>query len=329
MTVDFWEAQRKARKRTKVYIFVFLLMTFLMAAFTELAMHTLAQDSYNPSFPFMGMFFVVTTFLVAGWQYWMYRTYGGEYVAESVGGIKIDPRTNNPYEKQLLNIVQEIALASSLPIPSVYILPVDQINAFAAGMTSDKAAIAITQGTLKKLNRDEVQGVIAHEFGHIYNKDMKITLQLAAMVMGFFFILYLALRILQFSSYRRSDGDNQRGANPILVAALVLIVVGTMTWFFGSILKASVSREREYLADACAVQFTRNPAGISNALRKIALDTQVDEMPKEGTSISHLYLDDRGGLSSIFATHPPLKKRIEAIEGRTYIPEEWEIPKRQ
>ncbi len=141
------------------------------------------------------------------------------------------------------------------------------------------------------------------------------------MCMGFFFILYFALRILQFNSYRDRDRDEK--GNPILIAALIFLVAGAFTWLFGSLLKAAVSREREYLADACAVQFTRNPDGIASALRKIANESQVNEMPKSGMAYSHLYLDDRGGISDLFATHPPLKKRIEAIEDRKYMPDEW------
>lgn len=330
MAFNFWEAQRKARSKTKVYVAIFLAMTFFVAFLAEMAMRTFTPEDYHPSYPMLGISFIAITLFVSGWQYLMYRSFGGSYVAESVGGIKIDPKTINPHERQLLNIVEEMALAASLPVPAIYVLPVNQINAFAAGLTADRAAIAITAGTLQKLNRDEVQGVIAHEFGHIYNRDMKMSLQLAAMVMGFFFVLYIALRLLQFSSFSsRGNGNGERrgGGSPLLIAALILMVAGALTWLFGSILKACVSREREYLADACAVQFTRNPSGIADALRKIARDSQED-MPREGMSISHLYLDDRAGLSSVFATHPPLKSRIEAIEGRTYMPEEWEIPKK-
>ena len=214
-----------------------------------------------------------------------------------------------------------MALAASLPSPPVYILEDSrEINAFAAGITPENAAITVTRGTMELLNRDELQGVVAHEFGHIYNGDMKISMRLAAMVMGFFFVLYIGMRLLQFSSFRRRDEDSK--GNPVAIAALILLVAGVLTWFFGSVLKAMVSREKEYLADACAVQFTRNPNGIANALRKIAKEESHD-MPNQGMAYSHLYLDNHSGLSALFATHPPLKKRIEAIEGKTYMPEEW------
>lgn len=327
--MNFWEAQKRARSKTWLYVIIFILLTLSAAALAEFAMHYFFEEDYKTSFPYVGLLFTVITFTTASFEYMQFAVHGGSYVAEAVGAYYVEPSTANPQERKLLNIVEEIAIASSLPIPPVYILNTNQINAFAAGLSKEKAAITVTSGTLKLLTRDELQGVVAHEFGHIYNGDMKISMRLAAMCMGFFFILYFALRILQFSNYRTQDRE-EKGGNPVLVVALIFLVAGAFTWLFGSLLKAAVSREREYLADACAVQFTRNPEGIANALRKIATESQVNEMPKSGLSYSHLYLDDRGGFSELFATHPPLKKRIEAIEGRTYLPDEWkaELDKR-
>ncbi len=319
--MNFWEAQARARGKTKVYVAAFVIITVLVAIGAELAMRYFAEDSYSPDFPVVGLTFMAITFVVALFNYFMYSTKGGSYVAESVGAYPVSNPPRNPVEKQLLNIVEEMALAAGVPVPAAYIIPAAQINAFAAGTNPENAAIAITEGALTKLNRDEVQGVIAHEFGHIYNGDMKISLRLAAMVMGFLFIIYLAMRILQFSGLRRRSEDD-KGGNPVMIAALVLIVAGAITWVAGSILKSTVSREREYLADACAVQFTRNPEGIANALRKIGNDS-TEDMPKEGAAFSHLYFDEHSGFSSLFATHPPLEKRIEAIEGKEYLPEEW------
>lgn len=316
MVMNFWEAQRKARARTAFYIAIFVLLTFGIAAVVELAMRHFARESYDPPLPYLGLIFLGITFCVAIFQYLRFRTQGGAYVAESMGGRLIDPRYASPKEKMLLNIVQEVALASSVPIPAVYLINANEINAFAAGMKPDDAIIAVTRGTLNLLNRDELQGVIAHEFGHIYNGDMLIGMRMAAMVMGFFFVLYLAMRLLQFSDFRGSR-DNKKGGNPIAIAALILFVAGIFTWFAGSILKSMISRQREYLADASSVQFTRNPTGIANALRKIKNES-VHDMPKSGIAFSHLYLDDRSLMSALFATHPPLEKRIAAIEGRPY-----------
>jgi heat shock protein HtpX len=314
MEINFWEAQRSPRSKTTLYLTIFFLLSLGTAILVEILYRNIAEDYED--FPVVGSLFLIITLAVALFQYSMFSSYGGGYVAESMGGYRINPMTNNPRERQVLNIVEEVALAASLPIPPVYIIPAHQINAFAAGLNPNNSAIAITEGTLDLLNRDEIQGVIAHEFGHIYNGDMVISMRLAAMVMGFFFILYFGLRILQFSglSARSSRGD-RKGGNPVQIAALLFLLAGAFTWFMGSILKASVSRQREYLADACAVQFTRNPDGIANALRKIMKESTKD-MPKEGMAFSHMYLDNHSTLDSLFATHPPLWKRIAAIEGK-------------
>lgn len=326
MAFNFWEAQRRARSKTTLYVIIFLLLTFLVACGIEVFVDAFNEpyDAYgrpveDHSPPFYGILFAFITIAVAGFQYLMYASQGGSYVAESMGCKPVDIKTTNFKEQQLLNIVQEMAIASGKPLPKVYLIPANEINAFAAGLTDDKAAIAVSVGALNQLNRDELQGVVAHEFGHIYNGDMKISLRLAAMVMAYSFILYMGLRILQFSSYRRSDNNN---GNAQMIIAIAFTLGGALMWFFGSILKACVSREREYLADACAVQFTRSPDGIAGALRKIAQSHKKD-MPATGSSYSHLYIEDHSALSSIFATHPPIEKRIAAIEGKAYLPDEW------
>jgi len=221
-----------------------------------------------------------------------------------------------------LNIVEEIALATSLPIPPVYILEVEEINAFAAGTTPENAAITVTRGCMRLLNRDELQGVLAHEFGHIYNRDMTIGMRVAAMIMGFFIVTYIGLRLLEGAAWsgggRRYDDEDRRGGNPIFIIALICLIAGSLTWFFGSILQAMVSRQREYLADASAVQYTRNPQGIANALKKIAA-SGVSDMPKSGKAFAHLYFNEPPSFwSRLFATHPPLEARIAAIEGGEY-----------
>lgn len=314
MVMDFWEAQRRARARTAWCIFVFVVLTIIVAIASEIAMRYFAQGNYDPPLPYLGMGFLGVTLLVALFQYGQFRLYGGAYVAESLGGMLIDPRKASPQQQQLLNIVEEVALASSLPIPPVYLLPANEINAFAAGLTPKDAVIAVTVGSLKQLTRDELQGVIAHEFGHISNADMTISMRVAAMVMGFFFILYIGLRMLQFSGLR-SSRDDRKGPNPVALAALILMAAGAFTWLAGSILKCIISRQREYLADASSVQFTRNPQGIANALRKIA-NEKVHDMPKSGMAYSHMYFEDTSLFSELFATHPPIEKRIAAIEGK-------------
>lgn len=311
MGMNFWEAQARARRYTTLYITIFSIFTIIIAFVAELALRVFSSDDYNPHIPYLGVGFILITFGVAFVNYLIYRQIGGRYVAESMNAREIRPTTTNPQEIQLMNIVQEIAIASSLPVPPIYIIDADQINAFAAGLTPDDAVIAVTRGSLNQLNRDELQGVIAHEFGHVSNGDMKISLCLAAMVMGFFFIFYIGIRLLQFSSFR-SDGD--RKGNPLVITALILFLAGIITYFAGSILQATVSRQREYLADASSVQFTRNPEGLTNALKKI-MRSQANDMPKSGMAYAHLYFNYSSAWSSLFATHPPLEDRIAAIEG--------------
>lgn len=314
MVMDFWDAQRRARRWTAFYLAIFVLLTIAVAIGAEYAMRVLAQESYNPPLPYVGAIFLIVTFSVAVFQYTMFRTQGGSYVAQAVGAVEIDPRRASPKEAQLLNIVEETALASALPVPPVYLIPANEINAFAAGLSPNDAIVAVTYGSMTKLTRDELQGVLAHEFGHIKNADMLISMRVAAMVMGFFFLLYLAMRVLQFSNLR-SSRDDRRGMNPLALAALILLVAGAFTWFAGSVLKSMISRQREYLADASSVQYTRNPNGLIGALRKIE-DEQNHDMPKGGIAYSHMYFEDRSLFSFLFATHPPIEKRIAAIEGR-------------
>ena len=318
MATDFWTAQDRARSRTKFYLTLFIAMTLGAAICVEVVARTLAPQNFGGPFPIAGGIFAGTVFLISLVQYGKFKTYGGGYVAESMGGQRVDANSSDFQEQQLYNIVQEMAIASGMPMPAVYIIDAKQINAFAAGLEQSNAAIAVTRGCLELLNRDELQGVVAHEFGHIYNKDMRISLRLSAMLMGFFFLLTIALRVLQGAalSGRRS---NSRGGNPVALLALIMLVAGAFTWLFGAILRAATSRQREFLADACAVQFTRNPSGIASALRKIG-GMHVNDMPKQGMAYEHLYFDHRGFFSGLFATHPPLKKRLEAIEGNSYDP---------
>ena len=313
MAMDFWAAQRRARKQSAVYLFLFMALTLIIAAFIEIAIRYCAQNQYNPSLPIGGLIFLIWTFVVALVQYGLLLADGGEYVAKSMGARLADAAAN-PNEAQLLNVVRECAISSSLPVPKVYIVDADQINAFAAGLVPEDMIIAVTKGALQRLSRAELQGVIAHEFGHIRNGDARIGLRLAAMLMGFYCILYIALRLFEVSGRAESRGRGSE-KNPILWVALVFIFAGAIGWLVGSILKASVSRQREYLADASSVQYTRNPKGLADALRKI-LHEKKSDMPRAGMAYSHLYLDDH---RSLFATHPPLKRRIEAIDPTTAV----------
>lgn len=313
MAMNFWLAQERAKKNTRILVVAFIALTLAVAAIGEYILRLFFENYAYTDFPYAAFFFVLITFIVAVINYSIYQSKGGSYVAEALGARLVNPRSSEPRERQLLNIVEEMSIATSLPIPEVYILQTDQINAFAAGTTPENACVCVTTGALSKLSRDELQGVIGHEFGHIYNHDSKLSMRLAAMLMGFFFIFYIALRMLQFSAYQRGE----RRANPILLVALIMVGSGILSYFAGTILSSMVSREREYLADASSVQFTRNPEGLVSALKKIEKETNVAKMPVAGMAYNHLYFDHRT-FTNLFATHPPIQKRIEAILGHTY-----------
>jgi heat shock protein HtpX len=322
MAIQFWQAQRKAKVRTWLYVTTFVILTLVVASLSELALRYFAgPENYDPPYPYFGLLFMAITFLTASYQYMSFSLYGGRAIAESLGGQEVDPNTSDQRERQLINIVEEMSIASGVKMPEVFILNCKQINAFAAGLSSDKAAIAVTKGALYRLTRDELQGVIGHEFSHLLNDDTKISTRLAAMVMGFFIISIIGTRLLEGSFFiggsKRDDNNGGGGGNGgqiIALAGLIFMIAGIITWFAGSILKSFISREREYLADASAVQFTRNPEGLIGALKKIG-ESEERDMPKSGMAFSHLYFDDRSIWSTLFSTHPPLDKRIRVLEG--------------
>lgn len=310
MSIDFWEAQRKARLRTTIALILFVIMTLAIAFIAEVVFEIFIGTEAGETFPLAGTLFILVTFGTAFFQYLMYKNQGGSYVAESLGAT-IATGSGDFKKAQVYHIVQEMAIAASIPMPAVYILDAPAINAFAAGLAQDKAAITVTQGALNALSRDELQGVIAHECGHIKNGDMKIGLQLAAMISGFFVLLYISFRVLDFSRFQRSDSN--RG-NATALIAFVLILAGSLAWLGGTILRCLVSRQREYLADASGAQFTRNPDGLIGALEKIKRES-THEMPKYGKPFEHLYLDRPASFLGLFDTHPPLDERIAVLKG--------------
>ncbi|MCY2941006.1 MAG: M48 family metallopeptidase [Planctomycetota bacterium] len=248
---------------------------------------------------------------------------GGASVAESLGGRLLQPETRNPVEQKILNIVEEMAIASGMPVPRVYLMDEDGINAFAAGWSPNDAVIGVTRGCVKALSRDELQGVIAHEFSHILNGDMKLNIRLMGILYGIFFLSILGEILIRSISYSSNDKKND-GKGAILMIGFVLFILGWVGWFFGRLIQAAVSRQREFLADASAVQFTRNPEGIGGALRKIAGWNQGSIIRNpHATEASHLFFGNGiSGFSALFATHPPLEERIHRIEGIYFQPPE-------
>ena len=236
---------------------------------------------------------------------------GGKAIAEMLGGRLLDHSTNDHHERQLLNVIEEMAIASGVPVPDTYLMDHEMgINAFAAGNSINDAVIGVTRGCMEQLNRDELQGVMAHEFSHILNGDMKINLRLTGWIHGLLCIAIIGRVLLHV---RSRDGKG----NPIPLLGLALMLVGGIGMLAGKLIKAAVSRQREFLADASAVQFTRNPNGISGALKKIGGLYSKLETPK-AEEASHLFFGNGLGSSFMeaFATHPPLEERIKRLDPR-------------
>ena len=326
---NFFERQDEARRNTTRLIVLFVVaIVGLVVAGYGVALGLLAYLSeggislLQPGL--FGLIAVGTLVLVGGGSLFKVAQLkqGGHVVAESLGGQPL-PRNPTGYNEQVLrNVVEEMAIASGVPTPEVYVLEEDGINAFAAGYTVDDAVIGVTRGCMEQLNRAELQGVIAHEYSHILNGDMRLNIRLIGVLNGILLIALLGRTLLRATFYsnvgRRRDDDNK--SQLVLIAAGVgLLVVGSVGLLCGRLIKSAVSRQREFLADAAAVQFTRNPKGIGGALKKIGgYDAgSTIEHPKAEES-SHLFFSD--GVSSAlfgagaFATHPPLDERIRRID---------------
>jgi Zn-dependent protease with chaperone function len=237
---------------------------------------------------------------------------GGSAVATELGGVLVSADVQDPLRRRLRNVVEEIALASGIPVPDIYVLEQESaINAFAAGYSPADAAVAVTRGTLEKLNREELQGVIAHEFSHILNGDMRLNIRLMGIIFGILMMSVIGRHLLHASSFRSRSSSKSGGG--IVIIAIGVMVIGYVGLFFGNLIKAAVSRRREFLADASAVQFTRNPDGIAGALKRIAIDADADALSVDAGEVSHM-LFSGNSLSSLMATHPPLIERIQRIQ---------------
>ncbi len=243
---------------------------------------------------------------------------GGKVVAESLGGKLIPQNTKELKQRKLLNVVEEMAIASGIPAPPVYLLADEQgINAFAAGFSPRDAVIGVTQGTIDHLSREQLQGVIAHEFSHIFNGDMRLNIRLIGVLNGILILGIIGYYLLYSASFSQRGRSSGKNAGGILALAIGLMVIGFTGTFFGGLIKAAVSRQREYLADASAVQFTRNPDGIAGALKRIGGLEFGSKIENPGApEVSHAFFAQgvSGVMQAWSATHPPLAKRILRID---------------
>lgn len=342
MAVDFFKAQDQARRNTKLLVLLFGLAVFCLLLLTNLLLLVSlgllspeqSQLLLSPDHP---LWWSALPWPVMGWTSLLILLLigivvalkraelrqGGQVVARALGGTRLDHQLADPKQRMLLNVVEEMAIAAGVPVPPVYLMPEAGINAFAAGYAPSDAVIGITEGCLNQLNRDQLQGVVAHEFSHILNGDMRMNIRLIALLQGILFIGHAGYYLLRSSSRSaaavRIGGSRSKNNNGggIFILAIGLMLLGYLGSFFGNLIKAAVSRQREFLADASAVQFTRNPQGIAGALKAIGA------MGLTGSRIKHPNADEMSHLffgeaisrwTSLFATHPPLAERIKRLD---------------
>jgi Zn-dependent protease with chaperone function len=319
--VDFFERQDKARRHTTLLVVYFVVAVALLIGAVYLVVALIfggmelkdAADETTVSWSHAKMFLATagaTLGVISAGSFFktLSLARGGRAVAELMDGRLVNPNSTDAHERKLLNVVEEMAIASGVPVPQVYVMDGEaSINAFAAGHSASDAAISVTHGAMTMLSRDELQGVIAHEFSHLLNGDMKLNLRLMGLIFGILCLTVIG-RILI-----RARGKN---AWPFLLLGLALIIIGWVGVLFGRLIQAAVSRQREFLADASAVQFTRNPSGLAGALKKIGGIAEGSELQSHrAEEVSHFFFAN--GLKSElfgFATHPPLIERIRALD---------------
>ena len=327
--MNFFEAQDHARKQSRWLIMVFIVAVLAIVVAIDLlillaAGVSSAETEGVPQFNLQlfsdnrtllagGAIGTLLVISLASLFKTMGLRAGGGKVARELGGNLVESDPRDARLRRLRNIVEEIALASGVPVPEIYVLEQESgINAFAAGYTPADAAVAVSRGALEKLSRNELQGVIAHEFSHILNGDMRINIRLMGALFGILVLALIGRRILIHSHFvGRSSRD--KGGAVVLGIAFGLMAVGYVGLFFGRWIKAAISRQREYLADASAVQFTRDPDGIGGALKKIAIYSDASYLNVDTEEISHMLFGD-GRKMSFFSTHPPLEERIKKID---------------
>ena len=317
--MDFFEKQEKARLQTKWLFFYFVLAVIGIIAVLHIGFSLLLGQPLDDwemlGFTAAG---VLVSVVIGSLVKIAELSKGGKAVAEMLGGVPVNPSTTDAGERRLLNVVEEMSLASGVPVPQVYVLDEEAINAFAAGYGTADAAVGVTRGCITRLTRDELQGVIGHEFSHILNGDMRLNIRLMGLLNGILFLALLGgvLMRLALTSRPRSSNDKNGGSivAALVAGGLVLYIVGWIGVFFGKLIKAAVSRQREFLADASAVQYTRNPNGLAGALSKIASHSSRLEHPKTQEA-SHMFFGN--GMAEawlgLFATHPPIQQRIAEI----------------
>ncbi len=332
--MDFFTHQDKARRNT-FWLIVYFLITVVLIIVTVyfgivLVGSVAVKDpksrpdffEFQPQILLLSTLFVSATVGLGSLYKTMQLSGDGSAVALALGGVQVHPNTRDLDERILLNVVEEMAIASGTPVPPVYVMNDEQgINAFAAGTKPQNAVIGVTRGCLQTLTRDELQGVIAHEFSHILNGDMRLNVRLIGLLHGILLIAMIGYTLFRIASHipmRSSNKDDSKGAVGIVMALFatgaILLGIGYTGVFFAGLIQAAVSRQREFLADASAVQFTRNASGIAGALKRIG-GWKKRSMLKSvfAKEASHMFFG-QGISSQWFATHPALEVRIQRLE---------------
>ncbi len=321
--MDFFQNQEDARRRTRLLVVLFILSVAAIIVLLYIAAGFLTEwQGGLLDWKLLGLIAAVsagTIGLGSGFKI-LQLSGGGSVLARDLGARAVDPDTTHPDERRLLNIVEEMALASGIPVPAVWIMDDEEgINAFAAGHTPADAVVGVTRACMRALSRDELQGVIAHEFSHILNGDMRLNLRLIGVVHGLLVIAIIGRIILRFAAEMRGGSSREKGTDPrivLFVSGVVLVALGYLGVFFGNLIKSAISRQREFLADASAVQFTRNPDSIGGALLKIGGYTYGSKLRSpRSEEASHLMFCNavESTFMAALATHPPLEQRIKAI----------------
>ena len=322
-SMDFFGHQERARSATRWLLVLFTLAVLAIVAciHTAATLLLVAADGAQLWQPEVLLVSAASTLLVVGlataFKTAQLRSGGGK-VARLLGGRRVDPSTHDPQERVLRNLVEEMAIASGVPVPEVYVLDDEPgLNAFAAGWQPRDAAIAVTRGCLDQLDRDELQGVVAHEFSHVFHGDMRLNIRLMGVLFGIVCIATLGrviVRSVGRAPIRSSGNKKGGGAAGILLFGVALVAIGYLGVFFARLIQAAVSRQREFLADASAVQYTRNPRGIGMALAKIGGLGARLQTPEAETASHMLFADGVPRLfGGLLATHPPLRDRVARI----------------
>ena len=328
--MDFFEEQEQARKQSRVLLFCFSLaaVAVMLSACVVLVVAAHMAGGAAGHWVRTGQVLSIAglaALLLIGFgalfSLWSLRQ-GGASIVSLLRGLAVSPDSSDPDEQRLLNVVEEMAIASGIPVPPVYVLKMQSsINAFAAGYSPEDAVIGVTQGALKLLSRDEMQGVVAHEFSHIFNGDMRLNLTATALLHGLSLFWNVGRTLIESGMPPRPepDGSNapvDKGNVLLVIAGGALMTAGSPGYIFGRIIRATLSQEREILADAAAVQFTRNPAGLAGALKKIGGLSEAGTIRSVYAGVLNHFFFARAesAASGMLASHPPLSERIRALD---------------